>query len=245
MAAPARIVLPAPRAHLRLAYAPGENKTERANKALTALAGALASNADDAAFTYPGGASARNPLYTFVDLRGTFAAAEYLVELLKSRQDPRIGIFFTPAPLDSIRGTVRYPATSNYASWQIAQMLWISENHGYTAPTVSQPMYNLLARGIEQEYLACCKEFGISVIPYNPLAGGLLTGKHKPQEPPTAGTRFDGNKMYQERYWHADYFAAVEHVADIARRAGTLAPTSATRTSATCWAGRCTRSDIS
>ena len=117
-------------------------------------------------------------------------------------------------------GKVRYPAASNYASWQVVQMLWISENHGYTPPTVSQPMYNLLARGIEQEYLACCKKFGISVIPYNPLAGGLLTGKHKPQEAPAPGTRFDGNKMYQDRYWHSDYFAAVEQVADIARRAG-------------------------
>jgi SusD/RagB-like outer membrane lipoprotein len=100
------------RTHLRLAYAPGENKTDRANKALAALTGGLASNADDAAFTYPGGTSARNPNYTFVELRGTFVAAEYLVELLKARQDPRIGIFFTPAPLDSVRGTVRYPATS-------------------------------------------------------------------------------------------------------------------------------------
>ena len=117
-------------------------------------------------------------------------------------------------------GKVRYPAASNYASWQVVQMLWISENHGYTPPTVSQPMYNLLARGIEQEYLACCKKFGISVIPYNPLAGGLLTGKHTPQEAPIPGTRFDGNKMYQDRYWHLDYFAAVEQVADIARRAG-------------------------
>ena len=117
-------------------------------------------------------------------------------------------------------GKIRYPATSNYASWQIARMLWISENHGYAPPTVSQPMYNLLARGIEQEYLACCKEFGVAVVPYNPLAGGLLTGKHKPQGPPTPGTRFDGNKMYQDRYWNADYFSAVEEVAAIAQRAG-------------------------
>ena len=117
-------------------------------------------------------------------------------------------------------GKIRYVATSNYSSWQIVQMLWTADNHGYSPPTVSQPMYNLLARGIEQEYLACCKEFGVAVVPYNPLAGGLLTGKHKPQEPPTPGTRFDGNKMYQDRYWNADYFSAVEEVAAIAQRAG-------------------------
>ncbi len=128
----------------------------------------------------------------------------------------------TLAAMDELvqEGKIRFPASSNYSSWQIIQTLWVSENHGYVPPTVSQPMYNLLARGIEQEYLACCKEFGVAVVPYNPLAGGLLTGKHKPQEPPTPGTRFDGNKMYQDRYWHLDYFKAVEEVVAIARHAG-------------------------
>jgi aryl-alcohol dehydrogenase-like predicted oxidoreductase len=81
-------------------------------------------------------------------------------------------------------------------------------------------MYNMLARGIEAEYLPSCKEFGIAVVAYNPLAGGLLTGKHTPQGAPTPGTRFDNNKMYQDRFWHAEYFGAVEAVAGIAERAG-------------------------
>ena len=76
-------------------------------------------------------------------------------------------------------GKVRFPATSNYAAWQVTQILWISEKKGYPAPTISQPMYNLLARAIEEEYLPFCKEHQIAVIPYNPLAGGFLTGKHK------------------------------------------------------------------
>ncbi len=117
-------------------------------------------------------------------------------------------------------GKVRYPAVSNYASWQIVQMLWHCENHGYIPPTVSQPMYNLLARGIEQEYLACCREYRIGVVAYNPLAGGLLTGKHQRGAPPTAGTRFDGNQVYQDRYWHPEYFDAQEEVIRIAARAG-------------------------
>ena len=128
----------------------------------------------------------------------------------------------TLAAMDELvrEGKVRYPAVSNYASWQVVQMHWISENHGYVPPTVSQPMYNLLARGIEAEYLACCKEFGIAVVPYNPLAGGLLTGKHAKQTSPTPGTRFDGNKMYQDRFWHAQYFEAVEEASATAARAG-------------------------
>ena len=88
------------------------------------------------------------------------------------------------------------------------QMQWICQERGWHAPYISQPMYNLLARGIEQEYLAMCKEFGISTVVYNPLAGGLLTGKHR-QDVFTSGTRFDNNKMYQDRYWHEQQFHAV------------------------------------
>lgn len=100
------------RTSLRLAYAPGEDKTTRANKVLTALTGALASNADDADFSYPGGENARNPLYTFQDLRNQWVAAEYLVELLKSAQDPRLPIMFSPIVFDSVRGSARYPSTT-------------------------------------------------------------------------------------------------------------------------------------
>jgi len=117
------------------------------------------------------------------------------------------------------QGKVRYPAQSNFASWQVVEMLWIAKDRGWHAPYVSQPMYNLLARGIEQEFLPMCKQFGIPNVVYNPLAGGLLTGKHKP-ETITPGTRFDNNKMYQERYWHEQQFRAVEQLRKIAQASG-------------------------
>lgn len=128
----------------------------------------------------------------------------------------------TLAAMDELvkEGKVRYPAVSNYAAWQVLQMLWQCENHDYEAPTVSQPMYNLLARGIEQEYIAFCREYGIAIVAYNPLAGGFLTGKHRREDPPATGTRFDGNKIYQDRYWHPAYFEAQQEVAAIANRAG-------------------------
>ena len=63
------------------------------------------------------------------------------------------------------------------------------------------------------------KEFGISTVVYNPLAGGLLTGKQK-REAPLHGTRFDGNQMYLSRYWHSEDFDAVSELLDIAKQAG-------------------------
>jgi aryl-alcohol dehydrogenase-like predicted oxidoreductase len=117
-------------------------------------------------------------------------------------------------------GKVRYPAVSNYAAWQICEMHWIAEKNGFKPPCVSQPMYNVLTRAIEDEYLAFCKRFNVAVVSYNPLAGGLLSGKQSKQRGPIPGTRFDGNKIYLDRYWHDDYFAAVEELARIARAAG-------------------------
>jgi 1-deoxyxylulose-5-phosphate synthase len=117
------------------------------------------------------------------------------------------------------QGKARYIASSNYSGWQVTQMLWIAEKKGYQPAWITQPMYNLIARGIEQEYLPMCQEFGVSTVIYNPLAGGLLTGKQK-REAPLPGTRFDKNQMYLDRYWHDADFAAVEKLRGIAERAG-------------------------
>lgn len=98
-------------------------------------------------------------------------------------------------------------------------MLWLAEKNGYKPAWVTQPMYSLLARGIEQEYLAMAREFGVSTVVYNPLAGGLLTGKQTRQAP-IAGTRFDNNQLYLDRYWHPAYFDAVDKLREIAAQAG-------------------------
>jgi 1-deoxyxylulose-5-phosphate synthase len=116
-------------------------------------------------------------------------------------------------------GKVRYLGISNYAAWQHCEILWLSEKHGYPAPFVAQPMYNLLARGIEQEYLPFCQHFGVSTVVYNPLAGGLLTGKQH-RERPLPGTRFDNNQMYLDRYWHPAYFDAVDQLQPVAAKTG-------------------------
>lgn len=117
-------------------------------------------------------------------------------------------------------GKVRNPAISNYAAWQAAEIHCISAKQGYKAPRISQPMYNLLARGIEEEYVPFCARFEVGIVPYNPLAGGLLSGKYSGRRDYKAGGRFDNNKMYQDRYWHDDDFSAVDDLAAIAREAG-------------------------
>ena len=116
-------------------------------------------------------------------------------------------------------GKVRYPAASNYASWQVVHMIWFADSNGFKPPLISQPMYNLLARGIEQEYVAMCRQFGVSMVVYNPLAGGLLTGKQH-RDRPLPGTRFDNNRMYLDRYWHPAFFDAVDELKAAAANVG-------------------------
>jgi aryl-alcohol dehydrogenase-like predicted oxidoreductase len=117
------------------------------------------------------------------------------------------------------QGKVRYMATSNYASWQVCQMHCIAGRKKLQVPGTGQIMYNLIARGVEQEFIPMARELGVSIIAYNPLAAGLLTGKHSSQTA-AAGSRFDFSKVYQDRYWHPQDFAAVEKLAKIAVDAG-------------------------
>ena len=164
----------------------------------------------------------RTAIHKAIDCSLERLQTDYVDLYYLHQPDYGVPIEETLAAMDELvkAGKVRYPAISNYAAWQVAEIHCISQKNGYKPPFISQPMYNLLARAIEDEYLPFCKRFGVAVVPYNPLAGGLLTGKQSRENKPVAGSRFDGNKMYLDRYWHADDFAAVEELKSVARDAG-------------------------
>jgi aryl-alcohol dehydrogenase-like predicted oxidoreductase len=110
-------------------------------------------------------------------------------------------------------GKARYVGVSNYQAYRVARSLGRSEALGITRLASVQPRYNLLFRQIERELLPLCEEEGLAVIPYNPLAGGLLTGKHTRTAPPLDGSRFalgTAGKMYVQRYWQEREFDTVD-----------------------------------
>jgi aryl-alcohol dehydrogenase-like predicted oxidoreductase len=146
---------------------------------------------------------------------------DYLDLCYLHRPDAAVPLEETLEAVESLvkSGKVRFPALSNFASWQVTEAQWIAAARGLTPATVTQPIYNLLARGIEQEYLPMCRHFGIFTCIYNPLAGGMLTGKQQ-KAGPVAGSRFDNNQMYLERYWHPACFEAVEALASAAEAHG-------------------------
>ena len=139
--------------------------------------------------------------------------------------DPETPIDETLRALDDVvrAGKARYVGCSNFAAYQVARALGRSEALGAVRFDSVQPRYNLLFRQIERELLPLCREDGLGVIPYNPLAGGLLSGKHRRESGPTAGTRFTlgtAAERYQDRYWHAREFDTVEALRPLADEAG-------------------------
>jgi aryl-alcohol dehydrogenase-like predicted oxidoreductase len=139
--------------------------------------------------------------------------------------DPETPIDETLRAFDDLvrAGKVRYIGCSNYPAWQLAIAQGVSERTGWSRYDCVQPRYNLLYREIETELLPLCRDQGIGVIVYNPLAGGLLSGKHEVAGPPTPGTRFSlgaSGELYRDRYWHEAQFAAVKSLHELCQKRG-------------------------
>lgn len=122
---------------------------------------------------------------------------------------------------DAVRaGDVRHIGVSNFAAWQVAELRRIAAALGCPAPVISQPLYNLLARRIEEEYVEFSVRADLTNVVYNPLGGGLLTGKHRFEFGPVEAGRFSTSNglgtMYRERYWNEQIFHAVEKLRAIA-----------------------------
>jgi 1-deoxyxylulose-5-phosphate synthase len=144
--------------------------------------------------------------------------------------DPGVPLDETIGALDDLVrvGKVRYIGCSNFLAYRLARALGRSEAQGWTRWVSVQPRYNLLFREFERELFPLCLDEGIGVIPYNPIAGGMLSGKHDRSKPPDEGTRFTlGNaaQTYQDRYWHDNVFDTVDELVKIASDAGIPLPT--------------------
>ena len=124
---------------------------------------------------------------------------------------------------DQVRaGKIRYLGCSNFRPWRLAKALGVSDALGARRFVSVQPRYNLLYREIEVDLLPLCAEEGLGVLPYNPLAGGFLSGKHTPGDT-AEGTRFGKGgpgERYRERYWQDAEFDMVETLRPLAAEAG-------------------------
>lgn len=136
--------------------------------------------------------------------------------------DPQTPLEETLGALISLReaGKIDRWGVSNHASWQILELRLLSERMGLPAPAVAQQLYNPLVRQLDLEYFRFAARFPIHTTVYNPLAGGLLAGRHRFEDAPPPGSRFDDNRLYRGRYWSRPLFEAVEALRGIASEEG-------------------------
>lgn len=125
------------------------------------------------------------------------------------------------------QGKYKELGLSNFPAWMVADVWHICDKHGWVKPTVFEGVYNPLTRRAEAELNACLNNFGMRFYAYNPMCGGMMTGRYgKLEETPTDG-RFAHRPNYQGRYWKKSFFAAVDLIKAAAEKHG-ISPAEAT-----------------
>lgn len=112
---------------------------------------------------------------------------------------------------------IRAWGISNYAAWQILEMIQLADTRKMPRPVVAQQLYNVLLRQLDVEWFSFARRYQIHTTVYNPLAGGLLSGRHSRDGATQKGSRFDKNRLYQGRYWSGPMFDRVEALSELAR----------------------------
>ncbi|KAK4508671.1 hypothetical protein PRZ48_002410 [Zasmidium cellare] len=111
---------------------------------------------------------------------------------------------------------------SNYSAFELAEIVILCKASGWVQPTIFQCMYNAITRSIEPELIAACRRYGLDIVVYNPLAGGLFSGKYKLDSIPTEGRYSDVDKevggMYRDRYFKDSTFDALRIVQGAAEK---------------------------
>ena len=170
--------------------------------------------------------SSRKHLLSAIDASLARLQTDYVDLYQLHGDDPETPLDETLEALDTIvrSGRARYVGVSNFLAYRLARALGRSDVRRIVRFVSLQPRYSLLFREIERELLPLCDEEGLGVISYNPLAGGLLTGKYKgASQKPGENTRFTlgtAGGMYQNRYWNERSFATVGKLQALADEAG-------------------------
>ena len=142
------------------------------------------------------------------------------------RPQPEMAIDETLRALDDLvrAGKVRYIGASTFAAWQVVEALWASKELGLNRFISEQPPYNLLDRRIERELMPMAQTFGLGLLIWGPVAGGLLSGKYRRGQPMPPDSRYARPSVVQSRHFTARIFDVVEPLEEIARAKGTTLP---------------------
>ncbi|MBV9734594.1 MAG: aldo/keto reductase [Acidisphaera sp.] len=145
------------------------------------------------------------------------------IDLYQMHQpDPRTPIEETLRALDDLirAGKVRYVGCSNLPAWQVVEAQWTARQLGLNAFVSCQDEYSLLVRGLERELLPAVQAYGLGLLPYFPLASGLLTGKYRRDAAMPEGARLTKTQRLADRYISERNWAIVERLERFATERG-------------------------
>lgn len=142
--------------------------------------------------------ASRRYIINAVDASLRRLGTDYIDLYQQHRPDTSTPIEETLRALDDLvrAGKVRYIGNSNFSGWQVADAQWTAKHNGLTPFVTAQNLYSLMDRRIEQEVVPACQQYGLGILPYFPLASGMLTGKYQRGAEPAQGTRL---AMWGER----------------------------------------------
>ncbi|HEV7995099.1 MAG TPA: aldo/keto reductase, partial [Stellaceae bacterium] len=145
------------------------------------------------------------------------------IDLYQQHQpDPLTPIEETLRALDDLvrQGKVRYLGSSTLPAWQVVEAQWTSKHLGLERFVACQEEYSLLARGLDREMMPVLESYGLGLIPFRPLADGVLTGKYRRGTPPPSGSRLDKMPRAAGRYLSEQNWAAIERLEGFAAERG-------------------------
>jgi aryl-alcohol dehydrogenase-like predicted oxidoreductase len=167
--------------------------------------------------------ASRKAIATAVEASLRRLGTDYIDLIYVHREDRAARVEETVGALgDLIRaGKVRYYGLSNHRAFKIAEFSHVADRLSVDRPAASQPLYNLANRQIEQEHLLACDHYGVGVVPYSPLARGVLTAKYEPDQKPGADTRAGrADKRISETEWRPESLKLAQKIKDHAEARG-------------------------
>ncbi len=157
----------------------------------------------------------RKHIFNGIDASLTRLGTDYLDIYYLHREDHNTPLEATVSAIgDLIRtGKIRYWGLSNYRGWRIAEVIRVADKLGIDRPVISQPLYNIVNRQAESEQITAAQNYGLGVVPYSPLARGVLSGKYAPDAQPDANSRAGrADKRILETEWRVESLRIAQQI---------------------------------
>ncbi|BAQ75059.1 aldo/keto reductase family oxidoreductase [Pseudomonas sp. Os17] len=165
----------------------------------------------------------RKHIFNGIEASLTRLGTDYLDIYYLHREDHNTPLDVSISAIGDLlrQGKIRYWGLSNYRGWRIAEAIRLADQLGVDRPVISQPLYNIVNRQAEAEQITAAKAYGLGVVPYSPLARGVLSGKYAPDVAPDSGSRAGRqDKRILETEWRVESLRIAQQIQAHARSRG-------------------------